>query len=187
MSCATGLLPRSSKPTMTEPLEFPHRVCLVIEDQRWKDVQLEDIAAQAINSTLREYDANLIPCEIHLLATNDEAMQKLNSRFRNVSKPTNVLAWQSGELFFPDALEEEGNWHFLGDIAVSFDTLLSESEGYGLTLDSHLSHLLVHSTLHLVGFTHDLKHDEMKMKSLETKILFSMGIADPYDSTQIYV
>ncbi|MYG09849.1 MAG: rRNA maturation RNase YbeY [Rhodobacteraceae bacterium] len=187
MSCATGLFPRSSKPTMTEPSEFPHRVSLVIEDQRWEDIQLEDIAAEAINSTLRVYDANLIPCEIHLLATNDETIQQLNSRFRNKNKPTNVLSWQSGELFFPDTLEDEENYRFLGDIAVSYDTLLAESKSFGLTLDSHLSHLLVHSTLHLVGFTHDLKHDEMKMESLETKILSSMGIADPYNSTQIYV
>ena len=104
---------------MTEPSEFPHRVSLVIEDQRWEDIQLADIAAEAINSTLREYDANLIPCEIHLLATNDETIQKLNSKFRNENKPTNVLSWQSGELLFPDTLGDEENYRFLGDIAVS--------------------------------------------------------------------
>ena len=157
-----------------------HRVCLVIEDHRWHDIQIEGIAVKAVNSTLKEYDLNLEPCEIHLLATDDKEIQQLNAKFRNKNKPTNVLAWQAGDMMFPNTLDGNENYRFLGDIAVSFDTLLLESKNYGLTLDSHLSHLLVHSTLHLVGFTHYQIEDEKRMEGLETRILSSMGIANPY-------
>ena len=172
---------------MVKHSEFIHQVCQVIEDPRWHAIQIEDIAVRAVNSTLSEYDPNLEPCEIHLLATDDQTIQKLNFRFRNKNKPTNVLSWQAGEMLFPDTLDGKENFLFLGDIAVSFDTLVLESENYGLTLDSHLSHLLVHSTLHLVGFTHYQIEDEKRMEGLETRILSSMGIANPYGDPPINI
>ncbi len=165
---------------MIKPSDLSHRVCLVIEDHRWENIKIEDIAVKGVNSTLGEYDSSLEPCEIHVLATDDKTIQKLNSKFRNENKPTNVLSWQAGDLRFPDTLEEYDDHRFLGDIAVSFDTLLLESENYGLTLDSHLSHLLVHSTLHLLGFTHNNKTDQKRMENLETRIMASMGFNNPY-------
>ena len=170
---------------MVEHDDHIHRVCPVIADDRWLDVQLEDIAVRTVNSTLREYDPSLVSCEIHILATDDQTIQQLNARFRHQNKPTNVLSWQAGDISLPDTLDDHEKYHFLGDIAVSYDTLIMESETFGLTLDNHLSHLLVHSTLHLVGFTHYQIEDEKRMEGLETRILATMGIANPYDSTPL--
>lgn len=172
---------------MVNQSDYIHRVCTVIEDDRWHDIQIVKIADRAVNFTLRIYDANLVPCEIHLLATDDKTIQRLNARFRHKNKPTNVLSWQVDETEFPDTIHGNETYQFLGDIAVSFDTLVLESENYGLTLDSHLSHLLVHSTLHLVGFTHYQIEDEKRMEGLETTILASMGIADPYGGSPLNI
>lgn len=171
---------------MSNIADYPrHKVCLVVEDERWFDKPIEDLADRSINSALYEYDPKLDPCEINLLATNDGTIQKLNKKFRNKNQPTNVLSWQAGDMTFPDSLDGDQVFRFLGDIAVSFDTLVLESSHFGLTLANHLSHLLVHSTLHLVGFTHYQKQDEKIMEGMETKILATMGIADPYGDNQM--
>jgi probable rRNA maturation factor len=68
----------------------------------------------------------------------------------------------------------------LGDIAVAYETCAREAEEQGKDFDDHLTHLMVHSILHLLGFDHINDPDATVMESLETRILARLGVADPY-------
>jgi probable rRNA maturation factor len=108
----------------------------------------------------------------------------LNAGFRGKAAATNVLSWPSEERGAPrpgampdppDAEEAE-----LGDIAIAWETCAREAEAGGLDLGAHATHLLVHATLHLLGFDHENDTDAELMERLETDILVSLGVADPY-------
>jgi probable rRNA maturation factor len=68
----------------------------------------------------------------------------------------------------------------LGDVAIAFDTCAREAEALGRPLPHHALHLLVHGTLHLLGFDHEREADALLMEGLESEILRGLGVADPY-------
>lgn len=118
------------------------------------------------------------PMEVSILLATDHAVRRLNASFRGIDKPTNVLsfpAFSEGE-----AAPPAGAPVLLGDIAVAFGTTDREARAEGKTLAAHLSHLVVHGVLHLLGYDHQRDRDAMKMELLETEILAGLGIADPY-------
>ncbi|MDF3073191.1 MAG: ybeY [Alphaproteobacteria bacterium] len=100
---------------------------------------------------------------------DDELLQALNHRYRGKDKPTNVLSFEAGA---PDRL---------GDIALSLPTLKREAKEQGKTLQAHFRHLVVHGTLHLLGFDHEKPRLAERMEALERQILAGLGVADPYD------
>jgi len=104
-------------------------------------------------------------CEISIVLTDDETIQGLNRQFRGIDKPTNVLAFPMQEGQFTDISPG-----LLGDLVISCDTAQKEALAAGITIEERMSQLLVHGTLHLVGFDHETgKTDALKMekKSLE--------------------
>ena len=68
----------------------------------------------------------------------------------------------------------------LGDVAIAFETCAREAEALGRPLAHHALHLLVHGTLHLLGFDHEREADAELMEGLESEILRGLGVADPY-------
>ncbi len=124
------------------------------------------------------------PVEISILLANDGAVRKLNATYRNQDKATNVLSFPA----FPDARSRaqaarrlpRGVAPALGDIAVAFGVLARESRTEHKTLKAHLSHLVVHGVLHLLGYDHEHDADAATMERLEKKILARLGITDPY-------
>jgi probable rRNA maturation factor len=100
---------------------------------------------------------------------DDELLQELNGRYRGKDKPTNVLSFEAGA---PDRL---------GDIALSLPTLKTEAREQGKTLKAHFRHLVVHGTLHLLGFDHEKPRLAERMEALERRILAGLGVADPYE------
>ncbi len=99
---------------------------------------------------------------------DDQAVRKLNARDRRKDKPTNVLSYPSGEK------------SFLGDVVLARQTVWHEAKAQGKTPAAHVSHLVVHGTLHLLGYDHEDDSDAEKMEALERRILARLGIADPY-------
>lgn len=161
--------------------------CL-IEDDRWTEAGLEAFAETAACGTLTAM--GLVPeeFEISLLACDDSRIGALNAEFRGLEKPTNVLSWPNedrsaeapGErpkLPLPGtaALPKE-----LGDIAVAYETCVTEAETAGISLDSHVQHLIVHGVLHLLGYDHENDQDASLMEHFEIDILASLGLPDPY-------
>ncbi len=112
--------------------------------------------------------------ELSLLFTDDVHMRDLNRRFRGRDKPTNVLS-------LPAAPTPGGRiGPLLGDIVLSAETIDREARALGLDFDAHLTHLIVHGFLHLLGHDHQTEREALVMEGLETAILADLGIPDPY-------
>lgn len=98
----------------------------------------------------------------------------LNSTWRKKAGPTNVLAFPGPDDLPPGVPRE------FGDLVVCLPVVLTEATAQGKTPANHLAHLVVHGTLHLVGYTHDGDEDAARMEALETRVLAGLGIPDPY-------
>jgi probable rRNA maturation factor len=110
--------------------------------------------------------------EATIVLTDDSEIRELNRNWRGKDQPTNVLSFPSG-----DAPGEPGA---LGDIVIAYETARKEADEESIALEDHVSHLVVHGVLHLLGFDHTNEDEAEKMEDLERKALASIGVADPY-------
>lgn len=115
--------------------------------------------------------------ELSLVLGDDALLQQLNRDFRGQNKPTNVLSFSALD---PAARAMERPVFPLGDVAIAYETSASEARAQGKTLSAHLSHLVVHGVLHLLGYDHLTKAQANKMETLETAVLARFGHSDPY-------
>lgn len=109
------------------------------------------------------------PAEVSLALADDAQVRVLNRDYRGKDKPTNVLSFESGER------------PFLGDIVLALETVLAEAEDQGKKPADHLTHLVVHGVLHLLGHDHETKPDAKKMEKVEIEVLADLGVPDPYE------
>lgn len=155
---------------------------VIIQDPRWGE-DLLDLAEKASSATLAY--VGLVPdaWEIALMACSDAQISDLNAQFRDKSAPTNVLSWPSAER----ASEVEGRTPKaptgdpeLGDIAIAYETCVKEARESDKALNDHACHLIVHGTLHLLGYDHERDGDGDLMEATEIAILAKLGVVDPY-------
>lgn len=161
--------------------------CL-IEDQRWQALGLESLAEAAAAGIVARL--GLVPgaCAISLLGCNNARIAELNADFRGRPQPTNVLSWpsaergpeQAGEMPDPPLPDPAGEVIELGDIAIAYDICAAEAEKAGRSLRDHATHLVVHGTLHLLGFDHERDADAALMEEIERAVLGKLGVSDPY-------
>ncbi len=171
---------------MTRPM--PELVETLIEDERWRTSGLEDLAETACRAVLSHLDLPAEAFEIAVLGCDDDRIAALNADFRDKPRATNVLSWPAVDLSPEQAGAAPsrpdpgppGMPQALGDIAISYDTCAREAAEQGKPLAAHVSHLLVHGCLHLLGFDHTRPPDAERMEALELELLERMGIADPY-------
>ena len=159
-----------------------------IEDPRWEDFGLGPLAEAAARATLADLGLEPAGFEISLLGCDDARIAALNADFRGKPMPTNVLSWPSEDRAaeadgaMPEP-PEEGDPDFpeeLGDIAIAWETCAREAAEAGRPMEAHVTHLIVHGTLHLLGFDHVRDADGDLMETAEVRILARMGISDPY-------
>lgn len=163
------------------------RIEILTEDPRWLDADLTALAERACLATLAELalDADY---EVSLLACDDARVAELNTEFRGKPLPTNVLSWPSEERgatapgMIPQLPDGAPHMLELGDIAIAFETCKREAAELNKAFADHVTHLLVHGTLHLLGFDHTCDPDAALMEGLETRILAKLGISDPYET-----
>lgn len=162
---------------------------VAVEDERWNTPGLEELAERAVSATFRQLELPRAGYEISILGCDDAEIADLNAEFRSKPAPTNVLSWPAFELApetagdMPQPPPPAGQGPFetgLGDIAISFDTCAREASEQGIALEHHAIHLLVHATLHLLGFDHETDADAGLMEGLEVKTLETLDIANPY-------
>lgn len=122
-------------------------------------------------------DGSLERVEISVVLADDALVQSLNRQYRGQDKPTNVLSFAA--LDGEEDLPPDGPL-LLGDVVLAFETTSREAEAEAKTLGDHLSHLLVHGVLHLLGYDHLEEADADEMEEQERVILANLGIADPY-------
>lgn len=158
------------------------------EDERWGD--LTPLAQRAVAAVLAHLGHDPAAFEVSVLACDDARIQALNAQFRAKDRPTNVLSWPSWDLAAdtPGAAPEPpeagtpADPEALGDIALAFETCTREAAEQGKAFADHVTHLLVHSVLHLLGYDHQDPRDGELMEKTEVAILATMGIADPYET-----
>jgi probable rRNA maturation factor len=106
-----------------------------------------------------------------IVLSSNAAVRALNRDWRGKDKPTNVLSFPSGDARQPQAL---------GDVILAFETVLQEAHRQGKQPRHHLSHLVVHGILHLLGYDHETAREAAIMEGRERRILARLGVADPY-------
>ncbi len=150
----------------------------------WDDeVDWDRLAERAVRAALSGAGADFGggSVEVSVRLTDDAEMQRLNYDYRGKDKPTNVLSFP---MHAPDRLArwaETGETDLLlGDLALGHGTVLREAGEKGVGIEAHVTHLLVHGTLHLLGHDHLDDPSAEAMEALETRILAGLGIDNPY-------
>ncbi len=152
---------------MTRATKRPSaEIDVVVVDAGWRKALpgVERLVRKAARAALGAKKRSLV-----VALSNDREVRKLNARDRRKDRPTNVLSYPSGEK------------SFLGDVVLARQTVWREARSQGKTAAAHVSHLVVHGTLHLLGYDHETGDAEAeRMEALERRILKTLGIADPY-------
>jgi len=154
-------------------------IVLEIEDERWAAALpgAENLLRSSIALALADFDAKGRTVEIGVRLVDDGAIRGLNRAWRGRDKPTNVLSFPLGA---PEPVTEAGFPWLLGDIVMSFDTVLAESAADAKPLAHHVAHLAIHATLHLIGHDHETDVEADAMENAEAALLARLGIGDPY-------
>ena len=160
----------------------------LIEDPAWDAVGLEDLAETAAAMTLRHLGLDPAGYEISLLGCDDARIAGLNAEFRGKPVPTNVLSWPSADRAAARPGDRpvlpapgQGMPLELGDIAIAQGICAAEAAVSGVPLHQHVTHLVIHGVLHLLGFDHIQDADAELMESIESAILTGMALPDPYE------
>ena len=152
---------------------MPLEVAVIRNDDAWPE-DLDPLAERAVLEALKQSKARVKgAAELSILLTNDEEQHALNREWRGKDSSTNVLSFPQIEPFGPVI-------GILGDITLARETLEREAVEQGVSFTDHFTHLVVHGFLHILGYDHLTDAEALQMESLETQILGSLGVGDPY-------
>lgn len=146
-----------------------------------------DAASAALRQTPHgDLITNRSSVEVSVKLSDDAEVQALNAAYRGKDKPTNVLSFPMTQVDLLDAIDigDDGET-LLGDIILAHETCAREAAEKGISLVDHTTHLIVHGTLHLVGYDHENDAEAEAMEAIETRALASLGLADPYGDRDI--
>jgi probable rRNA maturation factor len=147
----------------------------------WEQLVQRAAEAAIAESAFPQLTSSERPIELSVRLTGNEEVRVLNAEWRGKDKPTNVLSFPM--LDHGDLLEANvaGPELLLGDIVLARGVCESEAEEKGVTFEEHATHLLVHGTLHLLGYDHHEEGEAAEMESREVRALRRLGIANPYE------
>lgn len=149
-------------------------ISVTIDRKAWKQTSaLDRVARAAARAALSVAGLDARSCDLSIAFTDDATVACLNQRWRSMDKPTNVLS-------FPAAAGPWSGRHFLGDIVLAAGVVAAEAREHGKKLTGHVSHLVVHAVLHLLGHDHHQPAAARRMEQMEVRALAILGIADPY-------
>src|SRR5262245_9512450 len=149
-----------------------------IADDAWCGVaDLQQLTERAIGAALVHARADM-NVEISVVFASDREAARVNSEWRQRTYAPNILSFPASQT--QDV--PEGEPTPLGDLILAIGTVSREAEEQGKPLKSHLTHLIVHGTLHLLGFDHIEERDAQRMEAAEITILAGLGVTDPYNA-----
>lgn len=162
-----------------------------VKSQEWHEINephklVSDLINKILPQTeLRDILHQDIELELAISLVSNSQIQEINNEFRGKNKATNVLSFPSldHQLIATKGLLnllKDQQYIFLGDIVIAYDYLKEEAKNQDKTFNDHLTHLLLHSILHLIGFDHEQENQANIMESLEIKILKTLNIQNPY-------
>ena len=153
----------------------------------WPDGAWEALAARACRAAVENtVQGPLLTTpalvEISVRLTSDDAVQDLNRQYRHKDKPTNVLSFPMVQPDLIDTVSQNSDDGevLLGDVVLAYGVCIAEAADKGVTVEEHATHLLVHGTLHLLGYDHLGDVEAEAMEDIERRALATLGIADPY-------
>jgi probable rRNA maturation factor len=158
-----------------------------ILNEGWADVtdwqRLGETAAWAAiaQTPHAAFVTGLVPVEIAIRLTSDEAVQTLNRDYRGKDKATNVLSFPMLSADALDDIDAAPGEVLLGDIVLARGVCAAEAEARGISLSAHATHLIVHGVLHLLGFDHIEDDEATMMEAIERVVLRDLGLHDPYE------
>lgn len=144
------------------------------ESEGWTKVHdLEHCVRRAAEAAMLDNDAP--PSEISVVLSDDEHIRELNKHHRGMDKPTNVLSFPAARMKTP-----AGAPRILGDVVLAYETVAREAAEESKPIENHLTHLVVHGVLHLLGYDHEDDDEAEMMETRERQILAKLGVPDPY-------
>ncbi len=147
-----------------------------IENSGWEAIDnIEGLCERAVFQAIKQAKLKFIKgAELSILLTGNAEVHTLNKQWRKMDKPTNVLSFPAVP---PKKIAKSP---VLGDIALAFETVKLEATNDQKILENHLSHLVIHGFLHILGYDHENEADAAIMEALEISILEKLDIANPY-------
>lgn len=149
---------------------------IIKREGNWGDIEgIRDLVGQVLNAVINDPKISIQnQSEICIVLSSDRDIQSLNRTYRGKNNPTNVLSFSS---------PKKGSFqahNFIGDIVLAQETIEREAFENNISFAHHLSHLIIHGLLHLMGYDHETEREARNMEELEISILSRLGISDPY-------
>lgn len=148
---------------------FNSNIYIFQKEVRWKITEINTVRNVLKATKIRSNG-------LTIRLSNDQEVKTLNFKWKGVNKPTNILSFINDD----KVLSFKNNMMYLGDLIISYETLLKEVKNKKIDLQDHLSHILIHGILHLKGYTHDNEEDTRLMQNEEKRLLKNLNIKNPY-------
>lgn len=146
----------------------------------WEALARKAAEAAIAESAFPQLTTSQRAVELSVRLAGDEEVRSLNAEWRGNDKPTNVLSFPMAEILALADDVTDGPELMLGDIILAHGVCQTEAAEKAIPLDRHAAHLMVHGTLHLLGYNHHDDAAAADMESREVRALARLGIADPY-------
>jgi probable rRNA maturation factor len=147
----------------------------------WEPLVRKAVEAAIAQSALPDLARSGRPVELSVRLTSDDQVRTLNAHWRGKDKPTNVLSFPMAETYELNDETFASKELLIGDIIVANGVCAREAAEKGVSLGQHATHLIVHGTLHLLGYDHQSDADAVDMEAREVRALQTLGIANPYE------
>ena len=162
-----------------------------LKSKKWLEITNPTIIVENIVTTLipltnlKAILTKNFTLELAVSLVSNAQIKKINALHRHKDKATNILSFPNldHQLIHQEGIKtliHNANYFFLGDIVIAYEKVKSESKKQNKSFNCHLTHLILHSILHLIGFDHEDESQAKEMEDLEIKILKTLNIKNPY-------
>ena len=148
------------------------KVEIAAHDDLWDEMDLSALSDQAVIAACAVL-GKTPDAELSIAFVGDARIQELNRDYRHKDKPTNVLSFPMADPLTDVVM--------LGDIVIAYGTVKAEASAQEKTFENHLTHLIIHGFLHLLGYDHETDKDALEMETIEIAALGQLGIDNPYE------
>ena len=148
---------------------FNSNIYIHQKEAKWKATEINTVR-KVLKATKTQRNG------LTIRLSNDKDVKAFNLKWKGINKSTNILSFLNNDQVF----YFENNMTYLGDIIISYDTLIKEVKVRKIDFQDHLSHILIHGILHLKGYTHDKEKDTRIMQNEERRLLKNLNIKNPY-------
>ena len=159
---------------------FPKKKMIAIDFNKKlksEEIEIKNYIFSSVKKSFETLKKNQEDYYLSIFLTNNDDIKKLNSKYRKINKPTNVLSFVQDRKFFLGGSKQV---ILLGDIVISLEKIRSEAKVLGKKFSDHFTHMCIHGLLHLFGYNHKKESEAKIMQEKEISILKKLSIPSPY-------